>query len=138
MEPFEFDVKNVRMDSMRVLGVELDKQMMWNRNVDKVIMNGNSTITRPIQGLRILRRNYGLDDFLGIMTSRFFSKIYYAGPAWLGCLSKKYLKRLDSLDYSALRVAFYDHKQNISRDLLDHDYRRGTQLNGTNIPQPEW
>ena len=123
--PMEFIVKGVKVctvDSMRVLGVEFDRQLTWNKHVDKIIVSGK----RALQGLRVLRRNFSLNDFLAIMTAQFYSKIYYAAPVWLGCLPSHCLKRLESLHYSALRVECSDYRQLVGREILDNDFKRAT------------
>ena len=45
---------------------------------------------------------------------------------WLGCLSKCELTQIESVHYTALRVRYFDYRNNISREVLDHDFKRAS------------
>ncbi len=110
--------------TMKVLGVTFDSKMKWDVHVDKILSKAKTMF----YGLRILRRNLGQKSFLKILTVQFFSKIYYASVVWLPHVSSKDQKRIDSVHYSALRLICYDFRNKVSRDILDHDYRRVTPV----------
>ncbi len=69
--------------SIKVLGVIFDSRLKWDFQVDKVIYLAKKTM----YGLRIIWQNFGLNNFMNIITSKFFSKIYYGSPVWLGHLT---------------------------------------------------
>ncbi len=69
-------IKFTTQQSMRVLGVTFDSQLKWNLHATKVI----AVAKRTLHGLRILRRNMSLKSYLQIITSQFYSKIYYGLP----------------------------------------------------------
>ena len=67
-----------------------------------------------------------------VLTPQFFSKIYYGSAVWLGPLGSKDWKRIESLHYSALRVACHDYRNKVHREILDHDYKRATPREWSN------
>jgi hypothetical protein len=113
---------------MKILGVTFDAQLSWKPHVEKVIRVAKITI----HGLRILRRNLPLSHFMRVLTSQFFSKVYYGSPIWLNSLLENDLKRVERIHYRALRVGIYDFKNKVSRDLLDHDFKRATPREWSN------
>jgi len=52
--------------------------------------------------------------------------LYYGSSVWLNHLLSPDLKRIESIHYTALRIACYDYRCKISRSILDSDYRRAT------------
>jgi hypothetical protein len=112
------DIKFSTAQSKHVLGVTFDARLRWDVQVSKVI----SQAKRTIQGLRILRRNMNQH----IATAQFYSKMYYGSPVWLGHLSSKDLKRIESLHYCALPIGCLDFKCTVPLEVLDHDLKRAT------------
>jgi hypothetical protein len=116
-------------DSMKVLGVMFDARLKWDVHVNNVIKNAKSNI----RGLRILRLNLSEKNYLKILNAQFYSKMYYGSVVWLGHVSFCDRKCLDSLHYSALRIGCYDHAKCLLRWVLDHDYKRATPLEWSNL-----
>ncbi len=61
-----------------------------------------------------------------VLTSQFFSKIYYSAIVWMGHLSSRDVRRIESLHYQALWISCYDFRNDISRIYLDHDLKCST------------
>jgi len=112
--------------SMKVLGVLFDSSLSWNEHVDKVV----KLAKKCIQGLRILRRNLSADSYMQVINAQFFSKLYYGSAVWLSAISKANLKRIDTMHYQALRLCYWDFRNEIPREIIDHDLKRA-------VPQ-EW
>jgi len=108
--------------SMKVLGVTFDSKLKWDVHVNNVVKSAK----KSIQGLRILRRNLSEYNFMKVLTAQLFSKMYYGSSVWLNHLSSIDFKRVESIHYTALRIACHDYKCSVSRGVLDHDYRRAT------------
>jgi len=121
--PVTLTVGNTSFDttqSMNILGVTFDAQLNWNQQVDKVLDRAK----RAMNGLRILQKSLRINKFVKILTSQFFSKIYYGSPVWLSSLTVSNLKRIESIHYRALRLCYHDYKCQIARDIIDHDLCR--------------
>jgi hypothetical protein len=62
------------MDSMKVLGVLMDKSMKWSAHISTTI----NKMTRLTGALRFLRRRLDLNQFLQVLTSQYYGACYYA------------------------------------------------------------
>ncbi len=108
--------------TMKILGVIFDSALSWKPQVEKVLKIARGTI----HGLRVLRRTLPLQQFMNILTSQFFSKIYYGSQVWLSSLYECDMKRIESIHYRALRVGIFDFKNQVSREIIDLNFKRIT------------
>jgi len=66
-------------ESMRVLGVIFDSKFDWSEHITTVINKANK-----IQfGLASLKKYFGIEELLGLVTSLGYSTLYYGAPVWL-------------------------------------------------------
>ncbi len=125
VEPITLNVNGSSFSTtstMKVLGVIFNSKMHWNIQAGKAIASAK----RSLYGLCILRRNLGSLGFTKILTVQFFSKLYYGAAVWLPHLSSSVLVRITSLHYSAIRIACFDYKNKIPREVLEHDFKCAT------------
>ncbi len=102
--------------SMKVLGILFDNNLRWDTQVDSIIKKANSKISV----LKKLRSKFTQQQFLQILTSQFFSIIFYCSDVWLTTsTSQKLWTVINSIHYKSLRIAVCDHKQRINREKLD-------------------
>ncbi len=70
--------------------------------------------------LQKIRHKFTQKQFLQILTSQFFSKLYYGSQIWLTSATQRNLwTRVNSLHYRALRIAICDFKGRINREKID-------------------
>jgi len=64
---------------LNCLGVILDNCLMWDRQVDKVILDSR----RLLQAVKLVRRYFNDEETAKLVTSLVYSRLYYASEAWL-------------------------------------------------------
>jgi hypothetical protein len=79
-----------------------------------------------LHGLRVLRRNLPLTQFMHVLTSQSFLKIYYGASVWLPSLTQVDIHRVDRIHYRAIQVGIHDFKNQVSKESLDRDFKRAT------------
>jgi hypothetical protein len=94
---------------MKALGIHFEPDLSWNRQVDSALSKSHYVVKR----IRYLSKWLTKDDRLKLVTSQYFSILYYAAPVWIGSLNVAAWKRLNSAHYRALRavVGFHVRKR---------------------------
>lgn len=86
---------------MNVLGITFDSKMNWERQVSRTISKTN----RMLHGLRKIRRFLGSDQAKQVVTSFYYSSLYYGLEVWYHRHLSFHLKqKVRSAHYRALRV----------------------------------
>jgi hypothetical protein len=115
----EFDIAGTMVQSgtkMKALGVIFDNNLSWQAHVESNI----KAASWKLAVLRKIRNKFTFKQFTQILTSQFFSKLYYCSQVWLTSATKRKLwNSINSIHYRAVRVAVHDHKQRINREKLD-------------------
>ncbi len=119
----EYDgTKITPTDSMKALGVYLTPNLSWDKHIDNILNRTAFLIHRTKYLSRWLKK----EDLLKLITSQYFSIIYYAAPVWIGCLTSKAWSRLNAAHYRALRACLRDYKKRKSKLELNLESKRAT------------
>jgi len=109
--------------TMKVLGITFDSKLTWEPHVTNLVKKCNAKLTV----LRKLRHKFTVDQFMKIVTSQYYSILYYCAPVWLNDVLKSNLKRrINSAHFKALRIALNDYKNRIPRKDLTTKCGRAT------------
>ena len=96
---------------MNVLGIQFDTRLNWSGQVAKTIMKAE----KALNAIRIIRRYFNTKELLQLLTSNFFSILYYNCEVWLLNNLKLNLKtQLLGASAKALKMALHYPKHNIS------------------------
>ena len=91
----------VSKKEISVLGVILDSKLEWSTQVDKASRKARSTL----QGLRVISKYFTIPEKLMLLTSLFYSRLYYGSQIWLIPSLKRVLKtKLFSASGNALKL----------------------------------
>ena len=113
------DVKIHTKKQMSVLGVVFDSKLDWSLQVEKSVRKSRSAL----QGLRILNKYFTTSERLTLITSFFYSRLYYGSQVWLIPSLKRALKsKLFSASGAALKLLDKD----MSFKDLHKKYNRAT------------
>ena len=91
--PIEINIGNViikSMTSMNVLGVEFDSKLNWSKHISKVINKAN----KALHAIKMIKRFFNRDEILLLLTSNFYSILYYNSEIWHLPSLKPELKQL--------------------------------------------
>jgi hypothetical protein len=109
-------------DCMKALGVYLTPNLSWDKHIDNILNRTAFLIHRTKYLARWLKK----EDLLKLITSQYFSIIYYAAPVWIGSLTSKAWTRLNAAHYRALRACLKDYKKRKRKRDLDLEAKRAT------------
>jgi len=77
--------------------------------------------------IRKIRGKFKMDQFLKIITTQYFSHLYYCSTVWLSSETRWNLKKLiNTAHYKALRITLRDNKNRINRDSIEKMTKRCT------------
>jgi hypothetical protein len=106
--------------SMKILGVEFDSRLSWEAHIQGSISGAN----RALQGIRIIKRFFTKTECVQLLTSFYYSKLYYGSHAWLNdSVKKRHMQCLNSASGRALKIIDCNI---LSFDLLHRTYMRAT------------
>jgi len=107
----------------KVLGLTFDSHLSWEAHVKNVQKKCN----QKLAVLKKIRHKFTLQQFKKIVTSQYFSILYYCSPVWLHDGLKSGLKRqINSAHFKALHIMLKDYKNKISRNVLTKKCGRAT------------
>jgi hypothetical protein len=92
---------------MNVLGLTFDSKLNWGPQVSRAIKGANSSL----QAIKMIRKYFKTNEVIQLLTSNFYSKLYYGSEIWhLPTLKSNCKKLLLSASANALKLcnAFYD------------------------------
>ena len=109
--------------TINVLGVTFDSKLGWGPQVANAI----SKATRTLNGLKLIRKYFNTKELLGIVTSNFFSVLYYNCEVWMiDSLKTSLKKNLTTISASALRMCWHYKKNDVSYVDLHRISKRAT------------
>jgi len=95
-------------DSIKILGINFEKNLKWGNHVNKVIKKANSFSYSIRQLNKLLPRKLHKT----VIHAHFLSHITYGLPVWGGCLSKLETNRLNTLIFfKIMRIHCFDFRK---------------------------
>ena len=108
---------------IKVLGLTFDSKLNWHNHITSTIQKCNKTL----QAIRLISKYFSIDEKLNIVTSLFYSKLYYGAEVWLlPTLSFSLKKKLLNLSTRALRLVANDHYRIFNSNDLHCMFKRFT------------
>ena len=102
-----------------VLGVMFDSKLEWSLQVEKSVRKARATL----QGIRVISKFFSTPEKLTLLTSLFYSRLYYGSQIWLLPSLKRTLKtKLFSASGAALKLL----DKNLSYKELHKKFNRAT------------
>ena len=109
--------------SMNVLGVQFDSKLSWSDQVNKSINKSKKTL----HAINLIKKYFKTDELKGLLTSNFYSVLYYNSEIWnLPTLSTHLKTKLLSASANALKMCLTTLPQNTSHDSIHRMTKRGT------------
>ncbi len=106
------DGNNVRSaPEMGVLGITFDNRLNWEAQLKRTL----KTCQRFKPALRALKQKLTKREFLQVVTSHYFSKLYYCSEMWFPVMSAKFKKQIASAHFYPLRLSVNDYYKRLSR-----------------------
>lgn len=99
------------LDTMKVLGITLDKDLSWEPFVTKL----TNKVRSLIFSLRYVRKHLSLTDTIKIVKAQIISKMTYASPIWSISLGYRLREKLKSVYYLVLRTILRDFELKYNR-----------------------
>jgi hypothetical protein len=90
--------------TMKVLGLEFDSFLTWAPQLNKAMMS----CQRMKPALRCLRSKLSRKELLQVITSHYYSRLYYSSEVWYHSLNAKLKEKLIPMHYYPLRLALGD------------------------------
>jgi hypothetical protein len=102
--------------TLKALGVTFDYKLSWETHIRQTAAKAN----RKLSVLQKIRKFFTQKQFLQILTSQFFSVLFYCSQAWLTSATKRtYWSLINSVHYRALRVAMREFRPKTNREKID-------------------
>jgi len=116
---------------MNVLGITFDQSLCWEPQLKRAF-NG---CQRFKPALRYLRTKLKKKEFLQVVSSHYYSRLYYGSEIWFDCLKAKFRDSISPVHFYPLRLAMFDFKKKYSRKNLCHLTKRASpqELNNYKI-----
>jgi hypothetical protein len=109
--------------TIKVLGITFAHNLSWTPHIEKVVKKASSVANR----VRFIRQTLSTNQCLKILTSYYYSSIYYGSAVWLGAMTASNDWKLpNKAHYHALRTAARDYRKTMSRRSLDCMCKRAT------------
>ena len=109
--------------TIKVLGVLLDSKLNWFPHVTETIIKCKKTL----QAIKLISSFFTIDERLNIITSLFYSKLYYGAEVWLlPTLSYSLQKKILQISTYALRIAANDQYYTFNGNELHIMFKRFT------------
>ena len=110
-------------NEMNVLGVMFDTRMQWDKQVSGAITKAN----KALNAIRLIRRYFNTNELLQLLTSNYYSILYYNSEVWMISSLKCTLKKnLFSASANAIKMAFHYPKSLINYNTLHQMANRAT------------
>jgi len=114
-------------DSIKALGVQIDKELSWKPHITKL----KKRVLSVIGGVRMVRNKLTQAQATKVVTAQVFSILYYACAVWFTpTLGSNLKKTINSLHYRSLRLIIRDYRQKVSRDDVTERTKR--------LPPDKW
>ena len=108
---------------IKVLGVTFDSKLNWHSHVCSTILKCKKTL----QAIKIISKNFTVDERINIITSLLYSRMYYGSDIWLiPTLKSKLNMNLLRISTQALKIASNDTYNTFSTQDLHIMFARFT------------
>ena len=95
------NTKVVSKKEMNVLGLTFDSKLSWVPQVARSIKSANTSL----QALKMIKKYFNTNEIVSLLTSCFYSRLYYGSEIWhLPSLNKNCKKLLISASSNALKL----------------------------------
>ena len=110
-------------NSMNVLGVEFDCKLNWQTHIDNAILKSK----KALNAIKIIRKHFNKTELLSLITSNFYSVLYYNSEIWhIPSISNNAKRKLLSASAQPLKLCHYKYDRNISFNCLHSTLKRAT------------
>ena len=124
--PIEINLNNIRITScktMNVLGVIFDQKLQWSEHIAHAISKANKSLV----ALRMIKKYFTTKELLQLITSNFYSILYYNSELWHVPSLKNGLKqKLLSSSAKAIKMCVKYCTRDISFINIHRIYKRAT------------
>jgi len=109
--------------TIKVLGLNFSYNLSWTQHIEKAVKKSASICNR----IKFISQSLSKEQTLKVMTSYYYSSVYYGSAVWLGSMTTSLeWKLLNKAHYRALRITVRDHCREKSRQTLDAECCRAT------------
>ena len=112
--PIKIKIKNVEIETkkqMNVLGITFDSKLQWHNQIQNSIQKSK----RALGAINIIRKFFSKEQLLTIITSNFYSILYYNSEVWhLPTLSPNLKQKLLSASSAPLKICTKNYNNMIS------------------------
>ena len=111
--------------SINILGVQFDSKLTWDQHISNTI----SRAKRTLHGIRLIKRYFNKTELKQLLTSNFYSVLYYNAEIWLiPSLHANLKKHLLSCSAQALKLLGNQDGLRISFETLHRINDRATPM----------
>ena len=101
--------------SMNVLGVQFDSKLQWSDHVQNV----KKKLKKVLQSIYLIKKYFKKEDLLSIITSNYYSVLYYNADIWLlPTLSVNIKTQILAASAAPLKLISANYEQRLSYDRL--------------------
>ena len=109
--------------SMNVLGVQFDSKLSWSEQVNKTINKAKKTY----HAINLIKKYFNQDELKGLLTSNYFSVLYYNSEIWhLPTLNPQLKQKLLSASANAVKLCLSKLPSNTSYETIQRLAKRAT------------
>ena len=116
--PIKIKIKNVEIETkkqMNVLGITFDSKLQWHNQIQNSIQKSK----RALGAINIIKKFFSKEQLLTIITSNFYSILYYNSEVWhLPTLSPNLKQKLLSASSAPLKICTKNYNNMISFEAL--------------------
>jgi len=113
----------VTKDRMKVLGIIFHCNLSWEPQIRYVLKKCKS----KLGVLKKTQKSFSVDQFLKIITTQYYSVLYYCSAVWLSDQTPARLRNLvNTAHYRPLRIALRDFESKLSKAELSNKCQRAT------------
>ena len=110
---------------MNILGVQFDSKLTWTEQINKTI----NKYKKALHAIRIIRKYFNKQELLNLLTSNYFSILYYNSKIWhLSTLKQDLKQKLLSASANALKLCSSLNDPNVSFERIHTINKRATPI----------
>ena len=124
--PIEIVLNNVKIKSVNkinVLGVIFDQKLQWSEHISHCISKSNRAFT----AIKLIKIVFNTNELLQLVTSNYFSVLYYNSEIWhISSLKSTLKQKLLSSSAKAIKACSKFDTSHLSFNKIHEMYKRGT------------